>query len=268
MTTATIARRRPTNAVRLGPRTTISLLVASFVGLIAFGWPFLAAPGSPIATHPGATSWLFALLLPLVVVVVLADVADGGLDAKAVAMLGVLIAVDAALRPLGVGHAGIEPMWFIVILGARVLGPGFGFALGSLGLFVSALLTAGVGPWLPFQMLGAGWLGLGAGMLPQWRGRSESLLLAGYAAVSSLAYGWLLNLWFWPWAMASATLAYRPGAAVAVNLTHWLTFNFATSLGFDLIRGAVTVTLVLTAGRPLLISLRRGARRAAFEAGR
>ncbi|MEI7778908.1 MAG: ECF transporter S component [Actinomycetes bacterium] len=252
-------------AVPLRPRTLLVLVVASAIGIAAFGWPFLAAPGSSIAGHPGATTWLFALLLPLVVVVVLADVADGGLDAKAVATLGVLIAVDAALRPLGVGHAGLEPMWFIVILGARVLGPGFGFALGSLGLFVSALLTAGVGPWLPFQMLGAGWLGIGAGLLPAWRGRAETWLLAGYAVVSSLAYGWLLNLWFWPWAGGTASkLAYVPGGAVSVNLVHWLTFNLATSLGFDLVRAAVTVTLVLVAGRPLLIALRRGARRAKF----
>jgi energy-coupling factor transport system substrate-specific component len=257
--------RATTNAVPLRPRTLATLIVASAIGLVAFGWPFLAAPGSSIAGHPGTTTWLFALLLPLVVVVVLADVADGGLDAKAVATLGVLIAVDAALRPLGVGHAGLEPMWVIVILGARVLGPGFGFALGSIGLFVSALLTAGVGPWLPFQMLGAGWLGVGAGLLPAWRGRAEIALLAGYAVVSSLAYGWLLNLWFWPWANSSLSrLAYVPGAAVDVNVRHWLAFNVATSLGFDLVRALVTLTLVVLAGKPLLIALRRGARRAAF----
>ena len=154
-----------------------------------------------------------------------------------------------------------------MILGARVLGPGFGFALGSLGLFVSALLTAGVGPWLPFQMLGAGWLGVGAGLLPAWRGRAETLLLTAYGVGSALAYGWLLNLWFWPWAAGTTSqLSYIPGAAVGVNLRHWFAFNLATSLGFDLVRAAVTVTLILVAGKPLLVALRRGARRAAFGA--
>jgi energy-coupling factor transport system substrate-specific component len=94
---------------------------------------------------------------------VLAELADGGMDAKTVAMLGVLAAVGAALRPLGTGIAGFEPVFFLLVLAGRAYGPGFGFALGSITLFASALITAGVGPWLPFQMLGAGWVAAGAG---------------------------------------------------------------------------------------------------------
>ncbi|MCX6424764.1 MAG: ECF transporter S component, partial [Actinobacteria bacterium] len=176
------------------------------------------------------------------------------------------IAVDAALRPLGVGHAGLEPMWFIVILGARVLGPGFGFALGSLGLFVSALLTAGVGPWLPFQMLGAAWVGLGAGLLPRATGRSEITLMAAYGAIASFAYGLLLNLWFWPFtANLPAAVSYIPGASIPANLLAWITFTVVTSLGYDIPRAVLTVTLILIAGAPILQALRRVSRRAAFN---
>ena len=96
----------------------------------------------------------------------LAEVAAGRLDAKALAMLGVLSALGAAARPLGAGTAGIETVFFLLVLGGRVFGPGFGFVLGSTTLFASALLTGGVGPWLPFQMLAASWVGLGAGLLP------------------------------------------------------------------------------------------------------
>ena len=95
----------------------------------------------------------------------LAEIAEGGLDAKAVAMLGVLAAVGAALRLLGAGTAGIEPVFFLLVPAGRVLGRGFGFVLGCLTLFASALLTGGVGPWLPFQMLAAG-LGRVRGGLP------------------------------------------------------------------------------------------------------
>ena len=35
-------------------------------------------------THASETPWLFAVLLPLVIAVVLADLADGGLDAKGI----------------------------------------------------------------------------------------------------------------------------------------------------------------------------------------
>ena len=47
-------------------------------------------------------------------------------------------------------------VFFLLILAGRVFGPGFGFVLGVTSLFASALMTAGVGPWLPFQMLVSG----------------------------------------------------------------------------------------------------------------
>ena len=102
----------------------------------------------------------------LVLAVVLAELSDGGMDAKALAMLGVLSAIGAALRPLGAGTAGIETVFFLLVLAGRVFGPGFGFVLGCTTLFASALLTGGVGPWLPYQMFGCAWVGLVAGLLP------------------------------------------------------------------------------------------------------
>jgi hypothetical protein len=115
-------------------------------------------------------------LLPLLVGVVAATISESGLGPKAVAMLGVLAATGAALRPIGAGTAGIEPMFFLMVLSGRVLGPGFGFVLGAVTMFASALLTGGVGPWMPFQMLAMGWFTMGAGLLPgpdRLRGRGE-----------------------------------------------------------------------------------------------
>lgn len=185
--------------VRLGPRALTALLLVSAVGVIAFGWPLLADPGAGLA-HSRDAPWLFAALLPLLVGVVVAMIADSGLDAKAVAMLGVLAAVGAALRPLGAGTAGLEPMFFLMVLSGRVLGPGFGFVLGSVTMFASALLTGGVGPWMPFQMLSMSWFAMGAGLLPgpdRLRGRAELLTLAGYGFVASFAYGTVMNLYGW-----------------------------------------------------------------------
>ena len=147
--------------------------ITSAIAAMAFLWPLLASCGSVVVAHSTDAPWLFAAVLPLVIAVVLADVADGGLDAKGVALLGVLSAAAAAMRPFGSGHAGFEPMWIVVILGGRALGPGFGFCLGAIGMFSSALVTGGVGPWLPFQMIGAAWIGLGAGLLPRASGRRE-----------------------------------------------------------------------------------------------
>jgi energy-coupling factor transport system substrate-specific component len=192
---------------------------------------------------------------------------DGGMDAKAIAMLGVLSAVIAALRPLGGGTAGLEPIWVVLILGGRALGPGFGFCLGSISLFASALLTGGVGPWLPFQMLGAAWVGLGAGLLPRASGRRELLLLSAYGAVACIAYGFLLNLWFWPFtAGLPEQLSFVAGAPMGQNLLAWLRFCLVTSLGYDIPRAVLTVVLILVAGRPVLAALRRMSRKAAFDA--
>ena len=245
------------SAVRMGRRTTAMVLLASAIGAVAFLWPLFAPAGSTVVAHASDAPWVFALALPLVLAVLLADIADGGLDAKGVALLGVLSAVAAALRPFGAGHAGF---------GGRTLGAGFGFCLGAVGMFASALVTGGVGPWLPFQMLGAAWVGLGAGLLPRAQGRREIALLAGYSAFACIAYGFLLNLWFWPFLTTDSgfpeALSYVPGAPFAVNVVHWLRFDVTTSLGFDLPRAALTVALVVVAGRAVLVALRR----AAFDA--
>lgn len=208
----TPATPRRTAAVRLRPKATAAIALVSIAGLIAFGWPLIVDPGSGIA-HGADAPFVFALLLPLLLAVVLAEIAEGGLDVKAVALLGVLSAVGAVLRPLGAGSAGIELVFFLLVLAGRVFGPGFGFVLGSTTLFASALITGGVGPWLPYQMLGAAWVGLGAGLLPRARGRREIALLAAYGAVAGLAYGWLLNFSFWPFAVGTGTgLSFIPGA--------------------------------------------------------
>ena len=86
-------------------------------------------------------------------------------------------------------------------VGAPEAGAGFGFALGATSMFASAILTAGIGPWLPYPMLGASWVALGAGLLPWRRGLrwpAELALLCGYTAFASLAYGFVLNMSFWP----------------------------------------------------------------------
>ena len=72
--------------------------------------------------------------------------AAGGLDAKTIAVLGVLAAMGGALRVLSAGTAGLEPMFFLLVLAGRVLGRGMGFVLGALAIVTGAFLTGGVGP--------------------------------------------------------------------------------------------------------------------------
>ncbi len=247
-------------------RSALALAVVSSVGIAAFGWPFLIEPGSALDTsHSSDAPYLFVLLLPLLAAVVLSELTSGTLDAKAVAMLGMLAAVGGALRALGPGTAGLEPSFAVIMLGGRVFGRGFGFVLGAITVFVGALITGGVGPWLPFQMIAAGWVGFGAGCLPSARGRTEVAILATYGGVVSLAFGFLMNLWFWPFASYGPEVTYIAGAAVADNVGRYLVFYVTTSLPWDMGRAVLSVLVIGLAGRPLLRALRRAARRAAFD---
>ncbi|AOR34615.1 ECF transporter S component [Streptomyces fodineus] len=257
------------HAVRLGPRSLAALALVGAVGVAAFGWPFLAPPASQLSAHAQDAPWLFAGLLILLVAVVAATISESDLGPKAVAMLGVLAATGAALRPIGAGTAGIEPMFFLMVLSGRVLGPGFGFALGSVTMFASALLTGGVGPWLPFQMLAMGWFTMGAGLLPgpvRLRGRTEVALLAAYGFLAAFAYGTVMNLAGWPFMGAAASnISFDAHASVPANLARFVAYCLATSLGWDLGRALCTVLLTLVLGPAVLRALRRATRRAAFE---
>ena len=146
-----------------------------------------------------------------------------------------------------------------------MFGRGFGFVFGSLALFASALITGGIGPWLPFQMLAAAWIGFGAGSLPAARGLTERLLLAGYGGAAALVYGMLTNFWFWPFVGSETSYSFVPGAGIATNLHRFLLFDLTTSMGFDLTRAVTCAALILLLGRPVLAALRRAARRAVFE---
>ena len=256
------------DVIRLGP-TSWALLIAAFaLGIVAFAWPLFASANSALdASHSADAPWIFVILIPLLIGVILAELADGSLDAKSVALLGVLAASGAVLRLPSGGVAGFEPVFFLLIPAGRVFGRGFGFVLGALTLFVSALITGGVGPWLPFQMFGAAWIGFFAGCLPPARGRIEITLLATYGAVAALAYGLVMNLWFWPFVSSGdTTVSYVAGDSVAENLRRFWGFHITTSFGFDIPRAVFTALFLVIAGRPVLGALRRVARRAAFEA--
>ena len=122
-----------------------------------------------------------------------------------------------------------------------MFGPGFGFALGCTSLFASALVTAGVGPWLPYQMLVPAWVGMGAGLLPRRvTGRNEIVMLAAYGVVSAYAFGLLMNLSGWPFALGIAvpghegSLDFVAGAPLAENLQRFAVYTLLTSTGsFD-----------------------------------
>lgn len=257
-------------AVPLRLRSGLILASASVVGLVMLLWPLILRV-DPAASERVDPPFVFLAILPLILLVVLAEMSEGGMDSRVLAVLGVLTAVNAVLRALSAGTAGVEFVFFLLILGGRVFGAGFGFVLGCTSLFASALLTAGVGPWLPFQMLVAGWVGLGAGLLPRRpRGRREILMLVVYGVLAAYAYGLLMNMWGWPFIAGidipgqdTSELAYVPGASVGENLHRFAVYTLLTSTGgWDTGRAISTALGIGLLGPAVLTTLRRAARKA------
>ena len=265
---------RPTvgPALPIRPRSAAVLAVASIAGLMMLGWPLLLDVPEQARVDP---PFIFLALLPLVIVVVLAEFSEGGMDARVLAVLGVLSAVNAILRGLGAGTAGIELVFFLLILAGRVFGPGFGFVLGCTSLFASALMTGGVGPWLPFQMLVSAWIGMGAGLLPRrLTGRAELGALVGYGIVASYAFGILMNLSSWPFTLGIAvqghegSLSYVAGAPLLENLHRFGVYTLLTSTGsWDTGRAITTSVALIVLGPAILTTLRRASRRSVITRG-
>jgi len=265
MTTLSAAPAR----VPIRLRSAAVLTVASAAGLLMFCWPLLVRhPGDGQAQPP----FFFIALLPVVILVVLAELSEGGIDSRALAMLGVLTAINAVMRGVSAGLGGFELVFFLLILAGRVFGPGFGFVLGCTSLFASALLTGGVGPWLPYQMLGSAWVGMGAGLLPRrLHGRREIAVLVGYGVLAAYAYGLLLNMSSWPFALGvslpghTGSVAFVPGDPLSGNLRRFWLYTLVTSTGsFDTGRAITNGLALVVLGPAVLTTLRRAVRRASI----
>ena len=160
----------------------------------------------------------------------------------------------------------------MVVLAGYVYGARSGFLLGALTLLVSAIITGGGGPWLPYQMFPAGWCGMTA---PSCRPvvqalhgedrRTEVVVLAIFGGVWGLLFGLIMNIWFWPFAAGPAEMYWQPGVGLWATVQRYLVFYLATSLLWDLARAFGNVLLILLAGASVLRVLRRFQRRFAFD---
>lgn len=244
-------------------RTSYLLAPLSVLGLLAFTWPLFIPETNFFLLQNENTKWLAAAVLPVAILIFIFEVNYGGLDAKSVALLGVFAALICALRLLGAGAVGIEPIWFLLILIGRVFGASFGFTLGVTALFASALITGGIGPWLAFQMLAAGWVAMFAGLIPKRiTGKYELIIISIYAVIATQLFGLLMNLQLWPWLIGTdSQLSFVASDSVANNLQRFLVFHLATSLSWDIPRAVFTVILIFLTGKPILITLRRARQR-------
>lgn len=242
-------------------RILTALLSVSF-----FLWPFFISAEN--ANQATVAQTIFMVLMPLLVTLLLSEFSRRQIDSRQLAILGVLIALNSVVRLLGAGTSGIETIFFLILIGAFVFGPGFGYLLGAGSIAVSALISGGVGPWLPFQMMAAGLLGLLVGLLPKpSRRRWQLVTLVICAVVTSYLYGFLMTLWNWPFLAGTGTsLSYVPGAQPLENLGRFISYELITGgILWDTGRAVTTAVLIALTGPALLTTLNRAARRAGIR---
>lgn len=237
---------------------TVALVAANVAAGAAFLWPLVAA--AIPAQAQAAVGPIALALAPLAVLAVLAALDTTVRSAQTLALLAVLAAIGAAVRIASTGVGGVEALFVLLILAGRAYGARFGLLLGTASVGLSALLWGGVGPWLPFQMFACAWVAAGAGLLPRRvRGGAEIAMLVGYGAAAAYAFGLIMNMWFWPFAVGAGTsISYVPGAPLPQNLGNFLVYSFVTStVSWDTVRALTAIVGISLVGRTVLRSLRR-----------
>lgn len=260
--------------------STLAYVLSSTLGILAFLYPFFLphTAQAPMGQIHSQDAPLFTVaLVSFSLIALLIELQGQAISAKTVAALGVLVALTSVLRFLDVVMplaGGFSPIFAPIILAGYVFGARFGFLMGVFTLLVSALITGGVGPWLPYQMLTTSWVGMSAGWLgsirkPTLRGpkRHEVLLLAIFGFVWGLLFGAIMNLFFWPFASGPAEQTWTPGIGFKETLLRYGLFYVATSLVWDLSRAIGNAALLLLLGAPMARALLRFKRRFHFEAG-
>lgn len=247
------------------------ILASTLLGCFSFLYPFFLPnfqqTSSPAGIRLSEMPLTMTLVLGLCVIALLFESQQGAANARLVALMGILVALNSVLRYIEVaipGPGGFSPIFFLIILSGYLFGAKFGFLMGAMTLFVSAILTGGVGPWLPSQMFTAGWVGMSAAFLAPltnrlgWEGKhGEIILLMIFGAFWGLLYGAIMNLWSWPFMIGPADQYWQPGISFVDTLARYGVFYLVTSLAWDLGRSLGNVLLIGLFGAATLKVLRR-----------
>jgi energy-coupling factor transport system substrate-specific component len=262
--------------------------LASLIGVAAFLYPFfaltqqMAAASTQQMAHGADSPLILALLIGLCLAALAVEAQGQAMSAKIIALLGILVAINSALRfaeAVVRGPGGFSPVFMLIILCGYIFGARFGFLMGILSLLVSGIITGGVGPWLPYQMFTAGWMGMSAGWIgmlrrqpsgpdrhstTQHRLSFDIVLLCAFGALWGFVYGAIMNLWFWPFQAGDPAQSWQAGLTFVQGIQRYLAFYLATSFIWDVFAAAGNIALLALLGAPTLKVLRRFKRRFLF----
>lgn len=155
----------------------------------------------------------------------------------------VLAALAAAGRVLFAPIPDVKPVSAIAILAGATLGRRSGFVVGALAALLSNFFF-GQGSWTPWQMYAWGLVGYVGGVLGERGWLDRAAVRHGWALLSGLAYGAILNGYY--------VLGFvRPITWESVGLA------VAAALPLDLLHGVATVGFLALAWGPWGRSLKR-----------
>jgi energy-coupling factor transport system substrate-specific component len=254
------------------------MATATAIGFLALFYPFIfpfAIEQSTMGSERQAElPLMMTILLGLCLVTLIFEAQGRATNVKNIALLGVLVAINSTLRFIEVGipgPAGFSPIFFLIILGGYVFGSSFGFLMGALTMLVSAMITGGMGPWLPAQMFTAGWVGLSAAILrpiPRYfnwvNQRTEIFFLCILGFAWGFLFGAVMNLWTWPFLIGQAEYYYTAGIGWWESITRYLAYYMITSFLWDLAAAIGNAAIFLIFGSAALKALRRFHRRFSF----
>ena len=234
----------------------LPVAIISLPGLALFLWPFFGADLS-------ASTPAWSLMLATVAALFLIEAGTRQLDARGVALLAAIAAIDTVLRLAVIeGIGGFSPIYFLVLCAGYVFGSTYGFLAGALSILVSAMAGAGVGPWVPYQVFAVGWIGALAGLAGRWQsgipGWRDLAVLAAIGGVMGWVVGGLWDIQDWVTGFrGNPVLGWDPGMNAATAFVHFGRFYLATSLAYDTFRAVGNVFMVLVLGAPVLAALSR-----------
>jgi energy-coupling factor transport system substrate-specific component len=135
---------------------------------------------------------------------------------------------------------------------------------------LAAIAGGGVGPWVPYQVFGAGWIGVVAGLAGQWRSATPNLkdviTLAAIGALMGYVFGALLDVTVWvPAYRGNPILGWNPGIPTQTALVNFGRFYLLTSFAYDTFRAVGNAVMVLALGAPVMAALARLRARLTFE---
>ncbi len=256
--------------------TGLIYILTTGLGIFAYLYPLLetADQGILSSNRQNELPIMMAMILALCSIVLIYEIQQYRLNTKLIALLGILIAINSTLRFIDLTLpvlGGFSPVFFLILITGYVFGGRMGFLMGSLTILVSALITGGVGPWLPNQMLTAGWVGLSAALARrlvlltrQENKPAEWIILLIFGFLWGYLFGAITNLWFWPFLSGPSNQEFAPGSNLLVSMRNYGVFYLATSLIWDTTRAIGNVLLILFFGKATIKVLRRFQKRFYF----